>query len=150
MPFTNVLRLLQSIVLDLRLSDLISNAEESNLRFHSFHFLHKWGMKPHVLPVCFFAGKIQRALDEGSTDGTSTEVLRQAYHLFLALLAEVGVLCERDQTALQKMQLVNQPQKYYHNNVRDHWVCVVQCILYGNSLCMCTVGFCAGYLVLMH
>lgn len=118
MVFGNVVGLLQSIVLDLRLSDLISNAEESNLRFSSFHFLHRWGMKPHVLPVCFFAGKIQRALDEGSTDGTSTEVLRQAYHLFLALLTEVGVLQDGDRVALQKLQLVNQPQNYYHNNVR--------------------------------
>jgi hypothetical protein len=45
-------------------------------------------------------------------------VLQKAYHLFLALLTEVGLLREGDQQALQKLQFVNQPQNYYHNNVR--------------------------------
>lgn len=110
--------LLQSIVLDLRLSDFISDAEESNLRFSSFHFLHRHDMKPHVLPVCFFAGKIQRALDEGSTDKASGVVLQQAFKLFLALLTEIGVLRDGDQQELRTMQFVNQPQNYYHNTVR--------------------------------
>lgn len=117
-------RLLQSIIFDLRMSDLISDAEEGNLRFHSFHFLHRHGLKPHVLPVCFFAGKIQRALDEGSTDGMSTSVLQQAYQLFLALLTEVGVLREGEQQKLHKLQLVNVPQNFYHNTVRNYYACL--------------------------
>lgn len=109
-------------MLDLRLADLISNSEESNLKFSSFHFLHRHKLKPHVLPVCFFAGKIQRTLDNGYTDGTSSAVLMQAYQLFLAVLAELGILRDRDEQGLQGLVLVNQPQNYYHNNVRLLWV----------------------------
>eukprot|EP00892_Ulva_mutabilis_P001697 jgi/Ulvmu1/11528/UM078_0017.1 len=107
-----------SIVYDLRQSDLVSNDEEGNLKFNAVHFLRKHGMKPHVLPVCFFAGKIQRALDEGSVDSMSAKVLQEAFHLFLALLAEVGLLDARSLPRLQRLALVNQPQNYYHNAVR--------------------------------
>lgn len=108
----------QSIVYDLRQSDLVTNAEEANLKFNAVHFLRRHGMKPHVLPVCFFAGKIQRALDEGSVDSMSGSVLQQAFHLFLALLAEVGLLEPEALPRLKRLALVNQPQNYYHNSVR--------------------------------
>ena len=83
---------MQTIVFDLRQADLVTNEEEANLKFNAVHFLRKYMMKPHVLPVCFFAGKIQRALDEGRVDSLSGKVLREGFHLFLALLAEVGLL----------------------------------------------------------
>jgi len=108
----------QSIVYDLRQSDLVTNDEEGNLKFNAVHFLRKHSMKPHVLPVCFFAGKIQRALDEGSVDSVSGKVLLEAFHLFLALLAEVGLLDSESVPRLKRLLLVNQPQNYYHNSVR--------------------------------
>lgn len=129
-----IARAVQSIVYDLRLADLVTNDEEANLKFNAVHFLSKYSMKPHVLPVCFFAGKIQRALDEGSVDSLSGKVLLEAFHLFLALLAEVGLLdVEGDSLMrLKRLSLVNQPQNYYHNSVRapapalrlpDVWPC---------------------------
>jgi hypothetical protein len=110
---------LQSIILDLRLSDLISNEEEANLRFHAVHFLRKHSLKPHVLPVCFFAGKIQHALDEGSVDTLGVAILKEAFLLFLALLTEIGVVPASGQEILRSLVLVNQPQNYYHNSVRS-------------------------------
>lgn len=109
---------LQSIILDLRLSDLISDEEEVNLKFNAVHFLRKHELKPHVLPVCFFAGKVQRALDEGSVDRLGVTVLREAYVLFLALMSEIGLISPQSHACLVKLQLVNTPQNYYHNNVR--------------------------------
>jgi hypothetical protein len=113
----------QTIIKDLRLSDLISNQEEANLKFHAVHFLREHGLKPHVLPVCFFAGKIQRSLDEGSVDAVSASVLKEAYLLFLALLTEVGLLSPNAQDVLRHLELVNQPQNYYHNAVRCSTFC---------------------------
>jgi hypothetical protein len=113
-----VVTFLQSIILDLRLSDLISNEEEANLRFHAVHFLRKHSLKPHVLPVCFFAGKIQHALDEGSVDTLGVAILKEAFLLFLALLTEIGVVPASGQEILRSLVLVNQPQNYYHNSVR--------------------------------
>lgn len=108
------------------MSDLISNQEEANLKFHAVHFLRNHGLKPHVLPVCFFAGKIQRALDEGSVDGLSVGVLQEAFLLFLALLTEVGLLSPRAQDVLRHLALVNTPQNYYHNSVRYRMLCAVK------------------------
>jgi hypothetical protein len=108
----------QSIILDLRLSDLISNEEETNLQFNAVHFLRKYDLKPHVLPVCFFAGKIQRALDEGSVDRLGVIILKEAYLLFLALIAEIGLISPQTKACMDNLQLVNQPQNYYHNSVR--------------------------------
>lgn len=98
------------------------------------HFLRNHDLKPHVLPVCFFAGKIQRALDEGSADGLSVGVLQEAYLLFLALLTEVGLLSPRAQDSLRKLTLVNTPQNYYHNSVRFSRVHAACCASY---LVMC-------------
>ena len=110
---------MQSIILDLRLSDLISNEEEANLRFHAVHFLRKHDLKPHVLPVCFFAGKIQRALDEGSVDTLGVSILKEAFLLFLALLTEIGLVSSLAQETLRSLSFVNQPQNYYHTSVRS-------------------------------
>lgn len=117
-PLPTARAAVQSIVYDLRQSDLVTNDEEGNLKFNAVHFLRKHSMKPHVLPVCFFAGKIQRALDEGSVDSVSGKVLLEAFHLFLALLAEVGLLDGDSVPRLKRLVLVNQPQNYYHNSVR--------------------------------
>jgi hypothetical protein len=67
---------LQSIVLDLRLSDYISSEEETNLKFQTCHLLRNrpYNLKPLVLPVCFFAGKIQQSLDHGTIDSLGSNV----------------------------------------------------------------------------
>ena len=61
---------------NLREADLISDAEFANLGFTAVHFLKEapYMLKPTVLPVCFFAGKIQQALDSGTVDPASYDV----------------------------------------------------------------------------
>ena len=68
--------MVQGIISELRVADLISNTEQSNLGFTAVHFLKEepYVLKPLVLPICFFAGKIQQALDSGSIDPASFEV----------------------------------------------------------------------------
>jgi hypothetical protein len=116
----------QGIVSELRLADLLSNDELYNLGFKTVHFLKEepFRLKPLVLPVCFFAGKIQQAMDTGMVDAVGLGVLSDAVNLLLVLTCKLSFIDRKLFEALRRgsagsgISLFNQPQNYYHVGVR--------------------------------
>ena len=115
---------------ELRHADLISNKERDNLGFTVVHFLKEepFNMKPLVLPICFFAGKIQQALDSASVDSSACGVLSEAVNLLLALLHKLNFIGDAEFNDLRRIEnketgswigvaLLKQPQNQYHVKV---------------------------------
>jgi hypothetical protein len=119
---------IQTIITELRISDLISNEEDSNLRFKAVHFLKDspYELKPLILPVCFFAGKVLQAMDSGSVDVVGLGVLKDAVNLLLVLLHKISFINETVFSKFRKggsslgISLLNQPQNHYHTEVSLH------------------------------
>lgn len=86
--------------------------------------LCRYELKPLILPICFFAGKVQQALDNGSVDAVGLGVLADAVNLFLVLLHKIGLINDAAFSNCRKrgpgtgISLLNQPQNHYHTDVR--------------------------------
>lgn len=142
---------MQGIVSELRLADLLSNDELRNLGFNTVHFLKEdpFRLKPLVLPVCFFAGKIQQAMDTGMVDTVGLGVLSDAFNLLLVLVCKLDFIDRNLFEALRRgsagsgINLFNQPQNHYHVGVRfAHYPCGCGFVLHallGFSAQNCTV-----------
>jgi hypothetical protein len=121
----------------MRENDIINDNECAYLHFTKVPLLTKYGVRPIILPCCFYAGKIQSVTDAGIAPNHATRiVLQEMWSMLLALLCQLKFL-PREETdsagnvqdameTLSGVKLLPKTVSQYHLETRGKMVKAVK------------------------